>query len=381
MRNKKLLITLAVILVIAIAATVCIVLLLPDTPKTSKPWNGAEDTLQDITYADGLVYFAAEPTVGYAKADIRTYTIMTEEEITAFRSNLSDRERGSTAFTSLIPQMLDCPLDLSFYLDGWNYVSFEQSLMYSGYTYYALTDTDLQLFRDLQKRAKTLRENSPIYTDTVTYRCMLAIPANAPIKDLPIGFLSDDLGLISEYTEIILTKSDRTFTFHVPFADSDGIAGTYTLTKDRLTLTATDGTDRTYVFAVKGYGFAFDKDASSALPLSETHVQIDFAPSVPDGAVFLPREFLFDLDGDGNKELVEFGDGGTSGIVSYRLWVSRNSIPVYNRFLPMMDSSYCYIDENGKLQNGKGVVMDLTVKDGELIFLHDGKEVDEFPRT
>ena len=360
------------ILLAIIACTVTAVCFLTDPPAENEPSSPpaessspdsstdaeasmSEEPTYEITaqtYVNGLVVFAAEPTVGF-QTDNLSYVVLTEEE----QAKLYSGDNRYFYYDDLAgwgnPYMNECKIDCALYFGGeWCHLSKETKTLYHGIEMRGVTDAYLQMFDDLQKRAVPLTDDSPIYSDTISYR-------------LETSYVDADGR--TWYWQYILQLQKSNKLFHLYNSDEQTVlSGTYKLTEKELflygqpdLLAAND--PQICVLSRVGDGFAYDGDKS------ETALH-----HVSDGQVFMPLDIFYDFDEDGVPETVDFCIGPTSGISSFCVFLCERGIPSYD----MVVSTWSlYMDEYGYLVSRYGEQRgELKIIDGKLKLFVDGKE-------
>ncbi len=328
-----------------------------DTSTDTETWAPQEPTYEITaqTYINGLVVFADEPTLGF-QTDNLSYTILSEEEL----ARLYSEDNHYFYFDDLAgwgnPYMNECKIDCAIYIGGeWCHLSKETKMLYHGIEMRVVTDAYIQVFDDLQKRAVPLTDDSPIYSDTISYR-------------LETSYVDADGR--TWYWQYILHLQKSNKLFHLYNSDEQMVlSGTYKLTEKELflygqpdLLAAND--PQICVLSRVGDGFAYDGDKS------ETALQ-----HVSDGQVFMPLDIFYDFDEDGVPETVDFCIGPTSGISSFCVFLCERGVPSYDMVVSTGYPYSLYMDEYGYLASRYGEQRcELRIIDGKLKLFVDGKE-------
>lgn len=372
------------ILLAIIACTVTAVCFLTDPPAENEPSSPpaessspdsstdaeasmSEEPTYEITaqtYVNGLVVFAAEPTVGFQTGNL-SYVVLTEEE----QAKLYSGDNRYFYYDDLAgwgnPYMNECKIDCALYFGGeWCHLSKETKTLYHGIEMRGVTDAYLQVFDDLQKRAVPLTDDSPIYSDTISYR-------------LETSYVDAD-GRTWHWQYILqLQKSEHRFKLY--HASGEGsrdpnttleMTGTYELTETQLILRGnpmfvSHSFPLDFVFDRVGDGWAFCKEQSHGTFLS----------FVLEDSIFVPMDIFYDFDEDGVPETVDFCIGPTSGISSFCIFLCERGVPSYDMVVSIGNLYSLYMDEYGYLASRYGEQRgELRIIDGKLKLFVDGKE-------
>lgn len=335
-----------------------------DTSSDTETWAPEEPTYEITaqTYVNGLVVFADEPTLGF-QTDNLSYTILSEEELT----RLYSEDNHYFYFDDLAgwgnPYMNECKIDCALYISGeWFHLSKETKTLYHGIEMRVVSDAYIQVFDDLQKRAVPLTDDSPIYSDTISYLMHIR---------------EQDIGVKTETYVLQLQKSEHRFKLYHASGESSrdpnttlDMTGTYELTETQLLLrgnpvTVSHPLPLDFAFDRVGDGWAFCKEQSH-----ET-----FLSFVLEDGIFVPMDIFYDFDKDGIPETVDFCIGPTSGISSFCIFLCERGVPSYDMVVSLGTLYSLYMDEYGYLASRFGEQRgELKIIDGNLKLFVDGKE-------